>query len=139
MDESSARGINISDQEESNRNNEWKDQQKPSICLALPSSAFAKPAIGIIQAHPSAGMRFNQAACVYPCELSTSFMPETASATTGLGGCSYMNRGPKLSLQTRGRVLNLCQLSRIPGRVELYAFMEIFAKQRTYPIGAGGW
>ncbi len=30
-------------------------------------------------------MRFHHAAWVYPCEFNTSFMPETARATTGVG------------------------------------------------------
>jgi hypothetical protein len=31
------------------------------------------------------GIRFHQAACVYPCEFNTPFMPEIARATTGVG------------------------------------------------------
>ena len=42
------------------------------------------------------GIRFHQAACVYPCEFSTSFMPATANATDGcrLRRWPGLDRGP---------------------------------------------
>src|SRR5438046_1088314 len=36
-----------------------------------------------ISAHAARGMRFHHAACVYPCEFNTSFMPEITRAATG--------------------------------------------------------
>ena len=42
-------------------------------------------AIAAISTHAAGGIRFHHAACVYPCELSTSFMPETAKAITCVG------------------------------------------------------
>ena len=38
-----------------------------------------------ISPHAACGIRFHHAAWVYPCEFSTSFMPATASAITGVG------------------------------------------------------
>ena len=45
-------------------------------------------AIATIRAHAAIGIRFHQAACVYPCEFNTSFIPETASPITGVGCAS---------------------------------------------------
>src|SRR4029078_8847273 len=41
--------------------------------------------IATIRTHAAIGMRFHHAACVYPCEFSTSFMPETTRASGGVG------------------------------------------------------
>src|SRR5580698_8133857 len=38
-----------------------------------------------IRDHAEGGIRFHHAACVYPCEFNTSFIPETASAVRGDG------------------------------------------------------
>jgi hypothetical protein len=37
------------------------------------------------QTQADRGIRFHQAACVHPCEFNSSFMPETAKATTAVG------------------------------------------------------
>ncbi len=49
------------------------------------TNRFLPTAIAIIRPHAAIGIRFHQEAWVYPCELNTSFMPETARATTGVG------------------------------------------------------
>src|SRR5580704_10278415 len=41
-----------------------------------------------IRAQAAVGIRFHQAACVYPCELSTSFIPESMSDASGFGCAS---------------------------------------------------
>src|SRR5258705_7421792 len=50
-----------------------------------PTNTLQQMAIATIRAHAAIGMRFHQAACVYPCEFNTSFMPDTAMATRGVG------------------------------------------------------
>src|SRR5208282_5161756 len=50
-----------------------------------PINMLQKMAIAIIRPHAAPGIRFHQANCVYPCEFSTSFMPETARAMIGVG------------------------------------------------------
>ena len=41
-----------------------------------------------IKPHAAIGMRFHQAACVYPCEFNTSFIPQTTRATMGVGSAT---------------------------------------------------
>src|SRR5882762_1510792 len=49
-------------------------------------------AITAIIPQAATGIRFHQAACVYPCEFSTPFIPETTRATTGVGCASAAGR-----------------------------------------------
>ena len=53
-----------------------------------PISTLQQTAIATINVHAARGTRFPHAACVYPCEFNTSFIPETASATTGVGSAA---------------------------------------------------
>ncbi len=56
-----------------------------ALAAVQPTNRLQHMAIAAIRAHAAPGMRFHQAACVYPCEFNTSFMPETARATIGVG------------------------------------------------------
>src|SRR5580765_5003576 len=56
-----------------------------------PISKLQQKAIVTINPHAGVGMRFHHAACVYPCEFNTSFMPEMARATSGVG-CAVRDR-----------------------------------------------
>jgi hypothetical protein len=53
--------------------------------ILKPISRLQQRAIASIKAHAATGIRFHHAACVYPCEFNTSFMPETTSAAKGVG------------------------------------------------------
>src|SRR5579863_872885 len=59
----------------------------PAVCAPYPINTLQEMAIAIIKVQAAVGIRFHHAACVYPCEFSTSFMPATASAITG-DGCA---------------------------------------------------
>src|SRR5271156_4468442 len=50
-----------------------------------PANRLQNRAINSIRAQADGGMRFFQAASVYPCEFSTSFIPETARVVNGVG------------------------------------------------------
>jgi len=68
-------------------------------------------AIAIISPHAAVGIRFQKAACVYPCEFNTSFMP----AMTRANGCRLFNRRwldcrPQLGLQLNRAGADLPQL-----------------------------
>src|SRR4029077_19938983 len=54
-------------------------------CAPYPISKLQQTAMAAISAQAAIGMRFHHAACVYPCEFSTSFMPETTRARGGVG------------------------------------------------------
>ena len=61
-----------------------------STRVPLPTSLYPRRrlqaiAIASIRAHAPIGMRFSQAAWVYPYEFRTSFIPETTSAIAGVG------------------------------------------------------
>src|SRR5580658_4919123 len=59
----------------------------PAVCAPYPINRLQETAIDIIKVQAAVGMRFHHAACVYPWEFKTSFMPETARAITG-DGCA---------------------------------------------------
>ena len=50
-----------------------------------PTNTLQQTAIAAIIPQASGGIRFHHAACVYPWEFNTSFMPEMAKAMTGVG------------------------------------------------------
>src|SRR5277367_100786 len=50
-----------------------------------PVKRLQKMEIAITRVHAATGIRFHHAACVYPCEFNTSFMPATMRAATGVG------------------------------------------------------
>jgi hypothetical protein len=52
-----------------------------------PTSKLPHMAIAVIKTQAANGIRFHQAACVYPCEFNTSFIPNIARTTMG-GGCA---------------------------------------------------
>ena len=75
-----------------------------------------------IRAHAACGIRFHQAACVYPCEFSTSFIPTTATAEIGVG-CAIA--GPRTAAHSSFWSGAVCAVDRLQRRgierlVELY-------------------
>jgi len=77
-----------------------KSANMPVLRSRYPIRKLEKIAINPIRAHAATGMRFNHAACVNPCELKTSFIPEAARAATGVD-CAIAARttdAQKLSL-----------------------------------------
>ena len=50
-----------------------------------PTNRLQQIAIAVMRPQVAIGMRFNQAACVYPLEFKTSFMPVTTVVSTGVG------------------------------------------------------
>ena len=57
-----------------------------------PTNRLQQIAIAAISPQAASGMRFNQAAWVYPLEFKTSFMPVTAVVITGVGCASAGTR-----------------------------------------------
>src|SRR5579872_4671490 len=53
-------------------------------CATYPINKLQLMATAAISTHAAMGIRFHHAACVYPCEFNTSFIPETARATVGV-------------------------------------------------------
>jgi len=97
-------------------------------------------AIATIRLHAAIGIRFHQAACVYPCEFSTSFMPETIIPTINVGcaAAGPLTRGPQFSLQLGGSGIYLRKPLLIAGRIGQDTLIKIFDKQRTYFRRIGG-
>ena len=96
--------------------------------------------MAIIRPHADGGMRFHHAAWVYPCEFSTSFMPATASAITGVG-CAKAGASTAdhiSDLQLGGISIDLLELARDAGSVERNPQIEILAKLRAHRRGIGG-
>ena len=50
-----------------------------------PINRLQQMLMAAIRAQAGRGIRFHQAACVYPCEFSTSFIPERISEDNMLG------------------------------------------------------
>ena len=59
--------------------------RRPVRWAPYPISKLQQMAMTNINPQASIGMRFHHAACVYPCEFRTSFIPETARATIAVG------------------------------------------------------
>src|ERR1700722_6911031 len=53
--------------------------------MQKPMRRLQQRAMANIRNHAEGGIRFHHAACVYPCEFNTSFIPETVNAVSGVG------------------------------------------------------
>ena len=97
-------------------------------------------AIATISPHAAIGIRFHQAACVYPCEFNTSFMPETARAHHGcrLRRSRSLDRGPQLGLQSSRIGIDLPKLLLIARFIEQNALIEIILQQCAHFRRIGG-
>lgn len=87
------------------------------------------------------GIRFQNAACVYPCELMTSFMlyENQRRNRRRLVGRRSADRSPEISLQLACALIYLLSSSVVLIDVELDALVEIEAKSiRTFAAPAGG-
>src|SRR5215469_1531624 len=62
-----------------------RNNRRSVLCAPYPISKLQQMAMTNINPQAAIGMRFHQAACVYPCEFRTSFIPETARATIAVG------------------------------------------------------
>ena len=69
-----------------------------------PINKLQPRAMATINTHAERGMRFHHAACVYPCEFNTSFMPEMARATIGVGWAAAGARAADHSLDCSSAV-----------------------------------
>ena len=87
-----------------------------------------------IRPQAAVGIRFHQAACVYPCEFSTSFMPETTRATTGVGFAAAGTRTADHSsaCNCAVRALTCWSLLLVAGRVEHDALVQVIPQQRAH-------
>src|SRR6516165_897786 len=80
--------VQISDGKERDGNDQRQNEKQLGLLFAMRHVAeqdIAANSDQSIKAHVAIGMRFHQDACVYPCEVSTSFRPDTVKATTGVG------------------------------------------------------
>src|SRR6185369_2071687 len=89
----SMRALNVGNQPKCYGHRERQDQKYTRVPAprAVPNQQVAAESDCYHQPHAGVGMRFHHAACVYPCEFNTSFMPEIASATSGVG-CAVRDR-----------------------------------------------
>ena len=64
---------------------------------------------------------------MYPCAFNTSFMPETARATVGVGCArrNHANGGPELGLQACGIRVDLPKVEFVGGSIEQHPLIEI--------------
>ena len=60
------------------------NRSERGLWAPYPANRLQKRAINNIRAQAATGIRFFHAASVYPCELSTSFIPETARVVNGV-------------------------------------------------------
>jgi hypothetical protein len=97
-------------------------------------------AITAIRPQAASGIRFHQEACVYPCEFNTSFMPELAKATTGVGCAAGrgLDHGPQLALQLSRIGIDLPKLLLIADLIEQDTIIEVVPKQCTHSGRVGG-
>lgn len=88
-DDAVAWRVDIRDEHEGDRGNERQDASNlPSTLLPWkpqPTSRLQQIPIAAIKAHAAVAIRLRSAPSVSPCELKTSFIPETARPTTGVG------------------------------------------------------
>src|SRR5215472_2433144 len=59
--------------------------RRPVRWAPYPIRKLQQTAMTNINPQAGIGMRFHHAACVYPCEFRTSFIPETRRAKTAVG------------------------------------------------------
>jgi hypothetical protein len=107
---------------------------------SYPIRRVQKIEIMIKSIHASIGIRFLQAASVYPWEFNTSFMPPRTKVAIGDGNRSDScgGRGPQFSLQLSSPGIDLQKLVLIPSLVIENTLVEVASQQCVHFHRIGG-